>query len=50
MGAPGRRDINLVVTDKAHKGAVCSVYFKMARPWMMKSMSTPDHTLKFTIV
>ena len=49
-GAPGRRDIKFKVTKSAQKGAVCSVYFKMARPWMMKRMSSPDHVLSFTIV
>jgi predicted secreted protein len=50
MGAPGERQIELNITDKARDGVVCNVYLKMARPWLMKDMAQPDHTIGFRVV
>ena len=49
MGAPGERQIELNVTETARDGVICNVYLKMARPWLMKDMAHPDHTVAFRI-
>ena len=49
MGAAGERQIELNVTENARDGVTCNVYLKMARPWLMKDMSHPDHTVAFRV-
>ena len=50
MGAPGERQIELNITEAARDGVICNVYLKMARPWLLKDMAHPDHTVAFRVI